>query len=255
MGTPGISESTGGMKERYLIVNADDFGASRGVNRGIIESHQKGVLTSTSLMVTGSAPDEAIALSKENPKLAIGLHWDVWGEDERQFDTSNLAASRDEFFRQLDEFHRVMGRAPTHIDSHRHAHRQQHLFRSFCEWTAPLNIPVRGACGVRFVGGFYAQWEWKVTDLKYVSVEFLQEMIRKETPPGFTEFSCHPGFVGPDYQAVYNAEREAEVHTLIDPRVKETIASEGIKLISYADYNALRRDPSALNADNTSALG
>src|SRR5215471_7197889 len=92
-------------KARYLIFNADDFGASHGVNRGIVDCHQKGVLTSTSLMVTGRALDEAIQLSKENPKLAIGLHWDVWGEDEREFDTQNLQATKDEFFRQLEEFH------------------------------------------------------------------------------------------------------------------------------------------------------
>jgi hypothetical protein len=50
-------------------------------------------------------------------------------------------------------------------------------------------------------------------------------------------------------------EREAKVRTLIDPRIRETIASEGVKLISYADYNALRRDSSALSADNTSVPG
>ena len=228
-------------KTRYLIFNADDFGASTGVNRGIIDCHQKGVLTSTSLMVTGRALEEAIQLSRENPKLAIGLHWDVWGEDERSFDTSNLVASHDEFFRQLDEFHRRMGRAPTHIDSHRHAHRQEHLFDAFKKWTDPLKIPVRGMCEVRFVGGFYAQWEWMVTELKYVGVPFLQEMIRTEIPVGVTEFSCHPGYVGPDYQAVYNKEREEEIKTLIDPRIRQTIVEQGIKLISYGDYQKLRK--------------
>ena len=240
LGASGVSESDQGMNERYLIVNADDFGASHGVNRGIIDCHQKGILTSTSFMVTGRARDEAVELSKANPNLAIGLHWDVWGEDERKFDTTNIQASRDEFFRQLDEFRRVMGREPTHIDSHRHAHRQKHLFDQFREWTAPLNLPVRAACDVRFVGGFYAQWEWKVTNLDYVSVPFLQRMIRNEVPVGFTEISCHPGYVGLDYQAVYNTEREEEVRTLIDPRIKETIVAEGIQLISYADYNRMR---------------
>ena len=36
---------------KYLIVNGDDFGASRGINRGILEAHQDGILTSTSLFV------------------------------------------------------------------------------------------------------------------------------------------------------------------------------------------------------------
>ncbi len=225
--------------KRYLIFNADDFGASRGVNRGIVECHTRGVLTSTSMMVTGRAVDEAVSLSREFPSLAIGLHWDVWGEDEREFDTRNLPAVRDEFCRQMDAFDGLMGRLPTHIDSHRHAHREPHVLPFFKELVEPYGLPLRDAGDVRFVGGFYAQWEWMVTDLRYVSVEFLQNMIREETPDGFTEFSCHPGYVSEDYTAVYLAEREAEVATLTDPRVRDTIVREGIELISYADYARL----------------
>src|SRR5438445_6911057 len=93
----------------YLIFNADDFGASTGVNRGILECHTRGVVTSTSLMVTGRAVAEAVAMSRDHPALAVGLHWDVWGEDEREFDTANLPAVRAEFRRQLEEFHRLLG--------------------------------------------------------------------------------------------------------------------------------------------------
>ena len=59
---------------RRLVINGDDFGFSSGVNHAIIEAHQKGILTSTSLMVTGDAVEEAIALAKANPTLAVGLH-------------------------------------------------------------------------------------------------------------------------------------------------------------------------------------
>ena len=90
--------------EKNLIVNADDFGASTGVNRGILECHTRGVVTSASLMVTGRAVREAVSMSRDYPELAIGLHWDVWGEDEREFDIDDLHAVRDEFHRQLDEF-------------------------------------------------------------------------------------------------------------------------------------------------------
>src|SRR6185312_13178749 len=82
---------------RNAIVNADDFGASAGTNRGIVECHARGVLTSTSMMVTGAAVDEAVELSRAHPDLAIGLHWDVIGEDEREFDLSDHEAVRDEF--------------------------------------------------------------------------------------------------------------------------------------------------------------
>ncbi len=223
------------MSERHLIFNADDFGASTGVNRGIMECHTHGVLTSTSLMVTGRAVGEAAAMSRDHPALAIGLHWDVWGEDEREFDLRDVPAVRDEFRRQLDQFHTLMGRLPTHIDSHRHAHREEHLMPVFRELVAPLGVPLRGDGRVKFVGGFYAQWEWRITNLEYVSVPFLERMLREEVPEGWTEFSCHPGYRSPDYQAVYLAERESEVRTLTDPRIRQCIQELGIRLVSYAD--------------------
>ena len=222
--------------EKYLIFNADDFGASGGVNRGILKCHTRGVVTSTSLMVTGRAVREAVAMSRDHPTLAVGLHWDVWGEDERWFDVEDLRAVRDEFHRQLEEFYRLMGRMPTHVDSHRHAHRKKHLMPLFQELVEPLGVPLRGDGRVRFVGGFYAQWEWMVTNLEYVSVPFLQRMLREEVVEGWTEFSCHPGYSSPDYTAVYDAEREVEVRTLTDPRVHQTIEELDIRLVSYGDW-------------------
>ena len=59
---------------RRLIVNADDFGLTPGVNRAIIELHAAGVVTSTSLMARASATDEAIALARATPSLGIGCH-------------------------------------------------------------------------------------------------------------------------------------------------------------------------------------
>jgi predicted glycoside hydrolase/deacetylase ChbG (UPF0249 family) len=221
---------------KLLIVNADDFGASTGVNRGIIDCHTKGIVTSASLTVTGRAVAEAVAMSQDHPSLAIGLHWDVWGEDERSCDLDDTGAVRDEFERQLDVFHRMLGRMPTHVDSHRHAHREEHLMPLFEKLVDPLQIPLRGDGSVFSLGGFYAQWEWQVTNLEYVSVSFLQRMLRAEVREGWTELSCHPGYVSPDYTAVYREEREAEVATLTDPRIRRTIDELGIRLASYADY-------------------
>ena len=221
---------------KHLIINADDFGASAGINRGILECHTRGVVTSTSLMVTGRAVHEAVGLSRDHPELAVGLHFDVCGEDEREFDTDNVAAVRDEFRRQLDEFHRLMGRLPTHVDSHRHVHREEHLMPVFREMVAPLGVPLRDDGRVNFLGGFYAQWEWKVTNLEYVSVPFLQRLLQEEVFDGWTEVSCHPGYRSLGYASVYLAEREEEVCTLTDPRIRQTIAALGIRLVSYADY-------------------
>jgi chitin disaccharide deacetylase len=223
---------------KYLIVNADDFGASRGVNRGILECHTSGVVTSTSLMVTGRAVHEAVAMSHDHPGLSVGLHWDVFGEGERQFDLSDLPAVRSEFRRQVEEFYRLIGRMPTHIDSHHHLHRRTELLPVFRELVEPLGVPLRGETEVRFIGGFYAQWEWMITNLEYVSVPRLQCMLREEVAEGWTELSCHPGYVSPDFTSVYLQEREAEVRTLTEPCISETIEMLGIRLVNYTDYLA-----------------
>ncbi len=60
------------MKE--LIVNADDFGFTRGVNEGIIRAHREGILTSATLMATAPAFDDAVERALANPKLGIGCH-------------------------------------------------------------------------------------------------------------------------------------------------------------------------------------
>lgn len=60
--------------ELKLIVNADDFGLSEAVNHGIVAAHDRGIVTSASLMATGSAFEHAVALARERPRLAVGVH-------------------------------------------------------------------------------------------------------------------------------------------------------------------------------------
>ena len=228
---------------RRVIVNADDFGASTGTNRGIVECHTRGVLTSTSMMVTGAAVDEAVELSREHPHLAIGLHWDVIGEDEREFDLADHDAVRHEFATQLSRFHELMGRGPTHVDSHRHMHLDEEVSELFAALVAPLGVPLRGHSPVRFVGNFYAQWEWGVTDLEHVSVAAFEQILREEVREGWTELSCHPGYVSEDYTPMYRHEREAELRTLTDPRIRAAIDEPGMSLESYATYGALAERP------------
>ena len=57
-----------------LIVNADDFGMTEAVNQGIVEAHDRGIVTSASIMATGSAFEHAVALAKTRPGLAVGVH-------------------------------------------------------------------------------------------------------------------------------------------------------------------------------------
>lgn len=221
---------------KCVIFNADDFGASSGVNRGIVEAHTRGVVTSTSMMVTGAAVDEAVRMSTAHPDLAVGLHFDVWGEDTRDFDMDDLAAVRRELTDQLARFNDLMGRDPTHVDSHKHAHRSPGAMDIFQELVGPLDVPIRDDGRVAYIGGFYAQWEWKVTDLGHVSIDALTAILETETAEGWSEIGCHPGYRSADYESVYLLEREHEVETLTDPRVRGVLSENHIELKSYADY-------------------
>lgn len=225
---------------KRLIVNADDLGASGGINRGIFECHTRGIVTSASLLVDGRAARDAASVCRDMPRLAIGLHWDVWGEGERAFDIDDGPAVRDELERQLTRFVDLTGAPPTHLDSHRHAHLKSKRLDVFEECAAGLGIPLRGSSPVRFVGHFYAQWEWLVTELEHVGVDAMVRLIRTEVHDGWTEFSCHPGFVSEDFESIYRTEREAEVRTLTDGHLSEVLAECNVELASFAEFLADR---------------
>ena len=61
--------------ERVLIVNADDYGLSKGQNYGIIEACKNGLVTSTTALVNGAAIGHAAQLSRSQPELAVGMHF------------------------------------------------------------------------------------------------------------------------------------------------------------------------------------
>jgi predicted glycoside hydrolase/deacetylase ChbG (UPF0249 family) len=110
------------------------------------DSSGRRCLTTTSFMVTGRAAQGAAALSREHPDLSVGLHWDVKGEDEREFLIEDERAVRDDFARQLECFRELIGRDPTHVDSHKDVHRdrQESPLALFCELVEPLGVPLRG---------------------------------------------------------------------------------------------------------------
>lgn len=65
---------------KRLVVNADDYGMAIGVNRGIIDGHQNGIITSTTIMATGKSLDDGVARLKDAPKLGLGCHLVLIGE-------------------------------------------------------------------------------------------------------------------------------------------------------------------------------
>ena len=150
----------------YLIINADDFGFSQGVNAAIIQAHEEGILTSTSLMVSGDAAQEAIALAKNHPQLAVGLHLvlvcgksvlppshiphlvDSQGNFSNdptqaglsyQFNQATRPELRLEISAQLEKF-RDSGLNLAHVDGHLHLHIHPVVLNVLTELAPEFNI-------------------------------------------------------------------------------------------------------------------
>lgn len=150
----------------YLIINADDFGFSDDVNTAIIQAHEEGILTSTSLMVTGDAAQNAIALAKNHPRLAVGLHLVlVCGKSvlppaqipnlvdsqgnfsdnptqaglNYQFNQATRAELRLEIAAQLEKF-RDSGLNLSHVDGHLHLHVHPVILNILTEFAAEFQI-------------------------------------------------------------------------------------------------------------------
>ncbi len=229
--------------DRRLIVNADDFGLSPGVNRGIAQAHEQGIVTSASLMVRWPAAAEAAAYAREHPRLSVGLHFDLgewtfadeaWRLVYEVAPATEPAAVQAELATQLDAFRRLMGRNPTHLDSHQHVHRAEPVRSLMVQRAREMGIVLRSFdTAVRYCGEFYGQSNKGYPYPEGISVEALLRILR-DLPPGLTEMGCHPG-EGDDVNTMYRHERAVECRTLCDPRVRTAIAAGGIRLCSFSD--------------------
>jgi predicted glycoside hydrolase/deacetylase ChbG (UPF0249 family) len=226
---------------RHLIVNADDLGYTDGVNAGIVEAHSRGVVTSASMMVRRSAASDAACLSADHHGLAVGLHIDIgqWDYESGEWTLAyahcspeDEAAVERECAAQLEAFRALLGRDPTHLDSHQHVHRSEPVASVAARMASQLGVPLRGA-GIRYEGGFYGQTGKGEPYAEGISVERLLELIRL-LQPGWTEIGCHPGIGVEERETSYAHEREREVEALCDPRVSSAIETQGILLRSFA---------------------
>jgi len=232
--------------KHYLIVNADDFGQSHSVNWGIIEAHERGIVTSASLMVRWPAAAEAAVYSRQHPNLSLGLHvdfgeWAYRGDDwvslYQVVPINDTTAVADEVSRQLTTFRRLVGKDPTHIDSHQHVHLWEPLRTVLTEVARDLTVPLRHCSAeVRYRGDFYGQTAEGIPFPDAISVDGLIKIL-ETLPPGCTELGCHPG-LGNDLDTMYCSERAEEVKVLCDPRVRTSIVAMGIELRSFLNLPA-----------------
>jgi predicted glycoside hydrolase/deacetylase ChbG (UPF0249 family) len=227
----------------YLIVNADDFGQSAGINRGIIAAHEQGIVTSASLLVRWPHAREAAAYARMRPEFSVGLHLDLgewictdgdWQPLYEVVDATNEVALSNEVANQLNAFRSLVGQNPTHIDSHQHTHLKEPALSIVARVATELGCPLRSCSeDIAYVGSFYGQTADGRSLPDLISIHGLIELLR-ELPDGVCELGCHPGFAQ-DVNTMYKDERADEVAVLCDRRIKAAIAELGIQLISFGE--------------------
>lgn len=208
------------MHMKYLVVNADDFGYSPGVNKGIIEAHQKGIVTSTSVLVDHIAANEAKGLSAFTD-LSVGLHFEV----------KELVNLQAELERQVEKFVSIIGRKPDHLDTHKIHTTTPGMREYVLAYAKEHHIPARDLGYAKFIDLFFG-----MNPAGGVSVEHLKRAINEATDE-YNELMCHVGYAD-DYireHSSYSTQREAELKAICDPAVKEHLKQQQIELITWRD--------------------
>ncbi len=151
----------------------------------------------------------------------------------RRADPDDPAAVAAELERQLERFAALVGRPPTHLDSHQHVHRSEPVRSILGVRARELRVPVRHHGRVRYCGDFYGQGAAGTPLPDAVAPPALARIVRA-LPEGATEVCCHPAAaVEPGWD--YGPERLRELEALCAPEVRRAVDEAGVRLCTFAE--------------------
>ena len=223
---------------KALVVNADDLGYDPAIDRGILEAHAAGIVTSASAMV--ETPFAEAAFRAAPATLDLGLHAVVDPSLGRADAAATLRA-------QLARFEALRGGPPTHLDSHRHAHASPEVLAAFVEVAGERRLPVRSldapmratlrAAGIptpdAFLGDASRRPAWSLAAL-LAALAAVGE--------GVTELMAHPGYPPERVRTSFGSERAIELAALTAPAARAAVERAGIRLCGWPDAGLGRVD-------------
>lgn len=247
---------------KSLIVNADDFGRTPGVNAGVLEAHGRGIVTSATVMVLEKAAARGIREASERARrLSLGLHFCVTGGGPPAAPARDLptlapggrfprtpeelperippAEVREELEAQIEIFRMLARQEPSHLDSHHHAALHPAIAPVFADVARSRGFPARASNAAarralraarvatpdRFEDGFHGDG---------VSIETLARIL-EELPDGVTELMCHPAVVDDELRrgSRYAERRDEEREILCDREIRQRVREGGIRLVGF----------------------
>lgn len=247
-----------------LIINSDDFGYGRAINHAIIDTHQEGILTSTTLMTNTPSFDHAVKLAKENPALGVGVHLVLTYLEPLRTDVPSLTDETGNFYRpdayraglaiaEPDELYKEWdtqiqkfldaGIQPTHLDSHHHAHvlNEQHQ-DVILELAGHYDLPVRGNLETDKAYKTTTYFEPSFDTISVLgTVEqtyYLDNLFERIKENESTEIMCHVGYV--DTELLNNSsfveQRIHQVEILTNSIFVDKVrADKNIELSTFAE--------------------
>ena len=253
--------------KKYLIINADDFNLTPSVSRAILYGAEQGVISSTSVFVTGGGTRFFPPLKKVR-SLSIGLHFNITAGKPisrpqtvrtlvmhngtfkpRAQQRFNKITSDDvgrELEAQIKKFVSLFGCLPTHIDSHHHVHEYKRIYSAVCTIAQYYNIPIRK----RYLKAHHDSGEEVLTtDFLYGRFEAarhwtIHSLLRvlRGLKNGVSELIVHPGYASPllRKKSSFNRQRERELDALCSNDFKNILKEKAIALIRFDDLQWIR---------------
>ena len=252
---------------KRLIVNADDLGYAASIDAGILRAHREGIVTAATMManVAGSVP--AAELARATPSLDVGVHLvltygrpisdpatvpslaDERGAFRRPRDIVRTGRIRaDEALREFRAQHararELLGRDPTHVDTHHWVQDDPAIFEAFLALARETGAAARAldgderdrlrAGGVRAPDRFRRDFYGDGTGVDHL-LSILDEIARSDAAT--TEVMCHPGETDAALarRSSYARQRPPELAALLDPRVRRKVEELGLVLSSFRD--------------------
>lgn len=250
-----------------LIMNADDYGYTEGVNYGIIEAYQRGIVRSTTLMANMPGFTQAVALAKENPGLGVGVHLTLTTgapilhshktivSEQGDFIKIkkaladglpiDLSEVKNELFAQVEKVY-ASGIKPTHLDSHHHSHGEAAILPIVAEIANYYHLPIRYVepnhknivhINARGIDAFSVDFFDKTA-----TYEQLIHIIQNAITQGHQslEIMCHPAFLDHSIltNSSYNIPRTEELFLLTTPGLEDHLRSMGVELANFKTVHA-----------------
>lgn len=228
-----------------LIINADDYGYTKGNTEGIIEGYQKGIIRSTTAMCNMPYLEYGKQLAQDCPNLGIGVHLNLTvghaltknktlTDEKGKFLDKKIIYTKEldmnevytEWKAQIEKFIEVFGHKPTHLDSHHSVHDFNELqYVVSSRLAKEYDIPMRRYSDYKYVSGFFGDTA-TTQHLIEIIKQYMSENIEIMVHPGYCDLTMYR-------DSSYNWQRVKELDVLCSEEIIQFIQENKIELVHY----------------------